>query len=105
MRSNAFYVAVNGNDRWSGSLPDAKSDGSDGPFATLHRARDAVRELKSAGTLDCPVTIAVRAGIFRLSEPLVLTSQDSGSAKCPVAYRAYGDEEPVISGGSGFRKS
>ena len=41
-----FYVAADGNDGWSGTLPAANSKSSDGPFATLARARDAVRQLK-----------------------------------------------------------
>jgi len=41
-----FYVATDGNDDWSGTLPVANTQSSDGPFATLARARDAVRELK-----------------------------------------------------------
>src|SRR5689334_7660848 len=35
-----FYVARNGNDRWSGRKPAPA--GKDGPFATLERARDAI---------------------------------------------------------------
>ncbi len=40
-----FYVSEKGSDAWSGKLPDTK--GNDGPFATLTRARDAVRVLKT----------------------------------------------------------
>lgn len=41
-----FYVAVNGLDAWSGQLPAPNPRGTDGPFATLARARDGVRQLK-----------------------------------------------------------
>ena len=37
-----FYVATNGNDNWSGTLDVPSPDLSDGPFATLDRARKAV---------------------------------------------------------------
>jgi hypothetical protein len=30
-----YYVAPNGNDRWSGTLPAANAAGTDGPLATL----------------------------------------------------------------------
>ena len=30
-----FYVAVDGNDGWSGKLPSPNATGTDGPFATL----------------------------------------------------------------------
>jgi len=38
------FVATNGNDRWSGRFAQPTTDGSDGPFATLERARDSLRE-------------------------------------------------------------
>lgn len=95
----AFFVAPDGNDHWTGALPDAKADGSDGPFATLQRARDAIRASKAAGGPRRAVTVAVRGGVFRLTEPLVLTPEDSGTAESPVTYSAYRDEQPVISGG------
>ena len=38
-----FYVAPDGNDGWSGRSPKANADRTDGPFATLERARDAIR--------------------------------------------------------------
>src|SRR5207249_7797146 len=38
-----FYVATNGNDSWSGTLDAPNGDSSDGPFATLNRARQAVQ--------------------------------------------------------------
>ena len=41
-----FYVAVNGNDAWSGTLAEPNADNSDGPFSTIERAQKAVRELK-----------------------------------------------------------
>lgn len=41
-----FYVSPNGNDTWSGTLPEANTTKTDGPFATFEAARDAVRRLK-----------------------------------------------------------
>ena len=43
-----FYVATDGKDVWSGTLPEPNHDGTDGPFATLARARDAVRQLRAS---------------------------------------------------------
>ena len=40
-----FYVAGDGSDEWSGTLPAPNAACTDGPFATLVRARDAVRQL------------------------------------------------------------
>jgi hypothetical protein len=41
-----FYVAVNGNDAWSGRRAAPNRGKTDGPFATLEKAREAVRQLK-----------------------------------------------------------
>ena len=46
-----FYVATNGNDAWSGKLAAPNAESSDGPFATLQRARDAIRAVKAQGEL------------------------------------------------------
>jgi len=104
-----FHVAADGNDAWTGrpAAPDAA--GADGPFATLERARDAVRALRQApGGPAAPVTIRVRGGAYRLARPFVLEPQDSGTAEAPVRYEAYPGERPVFSGGralTGFRRN
>ena len=64
-----YYIAVNGNDAWSGTLPEVKADGTDGPFATLQRARDSVRALKRKK--KAPITVLVREGTYYLKEPLI----------------------------------
>ncbi|MBE0534328.1 MAG: hypothetical protein IH624_01565, partial [Phycisphaerae bacterium] len=38
-----FYVSEAGNDSWSGAFAVPNAAGTDGPFATLQRAREAVR--------------------------------------------------------------
>ncbi|UCH34844.1 MAG: right-handed parallel beta-helix repeat-containing protein [Armatimonadota bacterium] len=96
-----LYVAPHGNDAWSGTLPDADERGEDGPFATIARARDAIRELKRRdGGLKQPVRVWIRGGCYFLAEPLVMTPEDSGTRECPVTYAAYGSETPVLSGGA-----
>ena len=40
-----FYVSPEGRDSWSGGLVEPNRAGTDGPFATVVRARDAVRTL------------------------------------------------------------
>ncbi|MFN3422683.1 MAG: right-handed parallel beta-helix repeat-containing protein, partial [Armatimonadota bacterium] len=65
-----LYVAPNGNDNWSGRLPTPNAKRADGPFATLHRARDFIRELKRQGKFPKNgVIVEVRAGIYELSTP------------------------------------
>jgi Right handed beta helix region len=97
-----FYVAVNGRDNWSGTLADPADDGSDGPFATIERARDVVRGIKGSGQLQGPVIVWVRGGRYARREPLLFGPKDSA----PVTYIGYPGERAIIDGGrqiSGWR--
>jgi len=95
-----YYVATNGNDNWSGKLAEPNKEGTDGPFASIVWARNAIRELKRReGGLKNPVTIMVREGTYYLDEPILFASEDSGTEECPVVYQAYPDERPILSGG------
>jgi hypothetical protein len=76
-----LYVAVNGN--------DANPGAEDRPFATLQRARDEIRQRKTAGPLPAEgITIELRGGVYELSQPFELTAQDSGAENAPIVYRA-----------------
>jgi parallel beta-helix repeat protein len=94
-----FYVSPNGDDHWSGRIPNPNPSKTDGPFSTIERARDAVRELKRKRGLEKPVTIFIRGGHYFLKKPLILTVEDSGTDSSPITYSAYPGESPVISGG------
>ncbi|MBM3240550.1 right-handed parallel beta-helix repeat-containing protein [Candidatus Poribacteria bacterium] len=83
-----FYVAPNGSVQNPGT--------KDNPFATLEHSRDAVRNAKK--TTKEPITVFVRGGIYYLTEPIVFTSEDSGTKDAPITYAAYEDEIPIISG-------
>lgn len=93
-----IYISTLGKDTWSGKLPAPDGQSRDGPFATIARARDAVRDLKKNG-LKHPVFIKLRQGIYQQTETLLFSAVDSGSEKFPVTYGAYGNEQVVISGG------
>jgi hypothetical protein len=97
-----FYVATNGNDEWSGRRAQPSADGKDGPFATLERARDAVRALKQGET-----TVLIRGGTYRLRETVVFGLADSAPGGGRTTYAAYPGETPVFSSGvpiSGWRE-
>ena len=85
-----FYVAPDGRDDGPGT--------AERPFATVARARDAVREKIAAG-LAADVTVLIRAGTYFLDEPLVFTPADSGTEQHAVTYAAWGDRTPILSGG------
>lgn len=93
-RSADFYVSPAGSDAWSGTLTEPNESADDGPFATLARARDAVRELKREKSTD--IVVLVRDGVYSLSETLVLGLPDSGSATAKITYAAYPNETPIF---------
>ena len=97
--ATVFYVAPQGNNAWSGTLAQADANGTDGPFASLQRARDAVRSLKASGLPEGGVTIWVRGGRYELLETFTLTAEDAGTAESPILYAAYPGEEVILSGG------
>jgi parallel beta-helix repeat protein len=86
--SPAFVVSPRGNDAWSGRLAEPNRDGTDGPFATLARARDAMREHPDIATTY------VRGGHYHLTETLRLNGLDSNHR-----FIAYENETPVLHGG------
>jgi hypothetical protein len=96
-----FYVSTQGDDRWSGSLDQPDAGRTNGPFATLWRARNAVRQARKRqeGSAAAPVTVVVRAGKYYLDRTFQLTAADSGTEEAPVTYCAYPGEAPVLSGG------
>ena len=94
-----LFVATDGDDRWSGQSAEPNPTCTDGPFATMSRARDAVRQLKEADGLTRPITVFIRGGKYFLTETFVLRPEDSGTRDCPITYTAYPGEQPVLSGG------
>ncbi|GIP34195.1 X2-like carbohydrate binding domain-containing protein [Paenibacillus sp. J2TS4] len=87
-----LYVAKDGNDANDGSL--------DQPFATLERARDAVREMKSGGGFPAGgVEIQIREGVYRFTDTFQLDGRDSGVLNAPVVYKAYEGEKVTFAGG------
>jgi parallel beta-helix repeat protein len=94
-----FYVSPDGNDAWTGEQPTAQA--GNGAFATIARARDAIRELKQqqGGILKQPVTVFLRGGTYFLPETLSFTAEDSGGKDFLITYKAYQQEKPIISGG------
>lgn len=99
-----FFVSPQGNDAWSGKFPDPT--GNDGPFATIERARDAVRALPRANDEPQSVRVVLRRGTWFLNKPLEFGPEDSGlpygrmgEGKYAVTYTAAPGEKVRISGG------
>ncbi|MDZ7346525.1 MAG: right-handed parallel beta-helix repeat-containing protein, partial [candidate division KSB1 bacterium] len=92
-----LFVSPQGNDEWSGKSPEPV--GKEGPFATLKRAQEEIRNLQEKGGLSAPVTVFLRGGFYSLREPIVFLPEDSGSKDAPITYCNYQNERVVLSGG------
>jgi len=86
-----FFVAVDGNDADAGT--------HDRPFATLARARDAVRERLARETHNRDITVLLRGGAYFLDAPVVFGPEDSGRGDHHVVYQSYPGETAMIVGG------
>ena len=92
-----FFVSPKGDDSWSGTLDAPNANHTDGPFATLGRAKLAVKNLKAkvylpkgkaidarySGSLHPfgkgkDIVVFIRDGFYPLSESLVFTPEDGG---------------------------
>lgn len=92
-----FYVSTRGSDSWSGKFAEPNAQKNDGPFATLERARDAVRDLKKTKTSD--IVVLVREGSYQLQKTVVFGLEDSGVGDATITYAAYPGETPVFNSG------
>jgi hypothetical protein len=85
-----FFVSPGGYDGASGTRM--------APFATIGRAKRAVREsLKKQPAGD--VTVTVGGGEYAITEPLVFDALDSPDSIHSVTYRAESGSRPFLSGG------
>ena len=92
-----YFVAPQGNDANPGTREQ--------PFATLEKARDAIRALKAKGPLPGPVAVRLLPGEYPAAKTLELTGADSGTEAAPIVYRAEQKGAAVLYGGrrlSGF---
>jgi len=88
-----YYVAPGGDDDNPGTQGE--------PFASLERARDAVRALTLGPGLPAGgVTVYLRGGTYQRLAPLQLDTRDSGDVDLLVRWAAYPGEEVSISGGA-----
>ena len=87
-----FCVAPDGSDANAGT--------AERPFATLQRARDALRARKARGPLPRGgATVFVRGGSYQVVATFDLDERDSGTPDAPVVYRAMPGQKPVFNGG------
>ncbi len=78
-----------------------KADGTAAhPYPTLQAARDAIRKLRDAQDTPAGITVRVGSGEYRLTESLMFGSEDSGTERAPIVYRAEEGATVRLMGGA-----
>jgi L-rhamnose mutarotase len=92
-RAADIFVATNGSDLNDGS--------KEKPFASVAAALRKARELRrlNDATIANGIHIIVSGGTYNLYEPIVIKSDDAGTALSATYIEAATNEHPVISGG------
>jgi len=86
-----IYLSPEGNDSNPGS--------SDMPLATLMAARDKARTFLKDNDKSQPVEIIALEGEYFMFQPLLLTSDDSGTSDFPLTFKAADGKKAIFRGG------
>ena len=84
-----FHVSLSGSDDNPGTEAE--------PFASIEKARDAVRQIN--GNMTGDIVVVLKGGTYNLSETVRFDAQDSGTGGHNVIYKAREGQEVTLSGG------
>jgi hypothetical protein len=96
-----LYVSTIGNDAWSGRLSQPNRSKTNGPFATLEKARDVIRILKKQKKLPKgEIIVEIQGGVYELPGTFELEAEDGGAdALSRVIYKGQEGKAVKLSGG------
>jgi len=94
-----YYVNTQGNDLWSGSLKAPNATKTDGPFKTIERAKQAIRNLKQTNTFKDKVNVNIASGRYYLTQTLNFSLLDSGLPGKEIVWQGDPGAQVSISGG------
>jgi hypothetical protein len=99
LSAQKIYISPDGNDSNPGTI--------DKPMASLTGARDKVRELRKNGqALTSPEVVAMQGEYFMM-QPLILTTEDSGTPSSGLTFTSDAGKKAVFRGGvkiTGFER-
>ena len=96
--SEWFVSGSNGDDGWTGTLPEPNAAKSDGPVKTIRRAAQLLRDRNQRAV---PATVTVAAGVYEQNETIVLGQRDGGDSESSrVTWRGTSASATVLSFGS-----
>lgn len=88
-KSLDIYVSPKGSDSNSGTQSS--------PIKSLEKAKDLSQSVRSKDS-NKSVTIYIEDGVYPLENPIVFTSEYSGTEKFPVVIKASGKAKPIFTG-------
>ena len=86
---------------------DANSGAKESPLASFNGAVSKIRILRKDQSFDGAVEVIIGNGQYFITEPIILSPEDSGTEKSPVIFSAEKGAHPVFYGGkniAGFEK-
>ncbi len=93
-----IYVSPTGDDGNNGTKKE--------PLASLTGARDFIRNYKQSQNYQESFIVIIQDGFYKMTSPLYLSSEDSGTLNNPIIYKAEKGAKPIFSGGkkiTGFK--
>ena len=101
-----LFVSTEGNDNWTGKLEQANKDKTDGPLATIEKARDAIRILKETKKLPKGnVIVEIKGGVYELTKTIEFNASDGGTNSISsINYVGQKGSEVRLSGGKYLTK-
>lgn len=85
-----YYVSASGKDSYAGTIEK--------PFATIQKARDAIRQEKKNDN-NASFVVYIRKGNYFIHKSIAFDSTDNGTSSAPVIYTSYNNEDVRIHGG------
>ena len=96
--SSAVYVSVQGNDSWSGLLPNSNSNSTDGPFRTLQAAVQKINRLNNENTVaGMCYEVVIRGGDYYVPDGVDVHFASRRGSRLEI--RNYTGEFVTITGG------
>ena len=93
-----IYVSPSGNDKLDGSSTVINTTTKTGPFKTLAKAQQKIRDIKAAGQFTQPITVHIGKGSYQFKTVWELDDRDSGEPGKEIVW--LGDPRAtLITGG------
>ncbi|MGJ8723459.1 MAG: right-handed parallel beta-helix repeat-containing protein [Roseibacillus sp.] len=87
---HSLHVSPTGDDTAQGS--------KEAPFASLERARDELRKLKSLSKESTSgFVVWIHGGVHERTQPFLLSTEDSGVEGTPISYRSLAGQSATLS--------